>query len=207
MAIAMIRCDDSQYVNNLLRHDICEPLHTAQTAYNMAGKWHRRLLLYRAGVNRDFITDPYPITSGDLRRLYANVAAFRAEFQSRWIESGIDALVLPACGSVAMTPETVMTVSQTLLQKSQCTSPFLYTMLFNVLDYPAGVVPWTSVTSHDVSDCRSADHIDEREHNRVYAENCLDSSVGLPVAVHVATPPFREEMTMHVMKILAGHSQ
>jgi hypothetical protein len=37
MTIAMIRCDNSEYVNALLRADIPEPQHRYQTEFNAAG--------------------------------------------------------------------------------------------------------------------------------------------------------------------------
>jgi hypothetical protein len=37
----------------------------------------------------------------------------------------------------------------------------------------------------------------------VYEACGRETAVGLPVAVQVATPPYREEMCLHVMQLLA----
>ena len=86
---------------------------------------------------------------------------------------------------------------------TQCSGPFIYTALYNVLDYAGGVVPWTTVSTADVRDCAAATHPDTLAYNWVYEACARDTAAGLPVAVQVVTPPYREEMCLHVMQLLA----
>jgi Asp-tRNA(Asn)/Glu-tRNA(Gln) amidotransferase A subunit family amidase len=87
----------------------------------------------------------------------------------------------------------------------QCSIVFTYTFLFNMLDYPAGVVPWTRVTDNDVRACAAArtEHMSPA-HVRVFEHNARPIAVGLPIGVQVAAPTYCEEMCLHVMHELDG---
>jgi fatty acid amide hydrolase len=71
------------------------------------------------------------------------------------------------------------------------------TILYNVLGYPAGVVPWTRVGSGEESDRpASADAVEKA------ARHCELGSTGLPVAVQVAARPWQEHVALAVMQRL-----
>jgi Asp-tRNA(Asn)/Glu-tRNA(Gln) amidotransferase A subunit family amidase len=68
------------------------------------------------------------------------------------------------------------------------------TLLYNVLGYPAGVVPWTRVRDAEESDrAPSADIVEKA------AKLCEDGSAGLPVAVQIAARPWREHVALAAM--------
>jgi len=72
-----------------------------------------------------------------------------------------------------------------------------YTPLFNVLGYPAGVVPWTRVHA-DESEGRPA----ARDKAVQAARDAELESAGLPIGVQVAARPWREDSVLAVMAAL-----
>ena len=72
-----------------------------------------------------------------------------------------------------------------------------YTCLYNVLGWPAGVVPVTRVRPDEESDRRpSKDPMDRA------ARETERGSAGLPIAVQVAARPWREDLALAVMAAL-----
>jgi len=75
-----------------------------------------------------------------------------------------------------------------------------YTMLYKVLGVPAGVVAATRVRSgEDGGRAKSRDPVERT------AREVDTGSVGLPVGVHVAAPPWREDLVLTVMAALETH--
>lgn len=68
-----------------------------------------------------------------------------------------------------------------------------YAMLYNTLNFPAGVVPVSTVRPNEASREPPRDRLD-----RVAAEVDADSA-GLPVAVQVAARPYREDLVLATM--------
>jgi fatty acid amide hydrolase len=74
-----------------------------------------------------------------------------------------------------------------------------YSCLFNVLGWPAGVVPVTRVAEGEESDRpASRDPMDRA------ARETERGSVGLPIGVQVAACPWREDMALAAMRAIAG---
>lgn len=71
------------------------------------------------------------------------------------------------------------------------------TLLYNVLGYPAGVVPWTRVRAGEESDRAPSVDIVEKA-----AKRCEEGSAGLPVAVQIAARPWREHVALAAMSQL-----
>lgn len=83
---------------------------------------------------------------------------------------------------------------------SDLTGAASYCMLGNLLEWPAGVVPATRVRRGEESDRpRTWDQVDRR------AIEVETHSVGLPVGVQVAAPPWREDLVLAVMRALEAH--
>ena len=75
--------------------------------------------------------------------------------------------------------------------------PGTYTTLFNVLGWPAGVVPFTHVRADEESDRpASRDPMDRA------ARETERGSAGLPIGVQVAARPWREDLVLAVMAAL-----
>ena len=72
-------------------------------------------------------------------------------------------------------------------------------MIYNVLNFPAGSLPVTKVTSDDV--IKMADYpTHDRTHRMI--KRGMKGSEGLIVNVQVATLPWEEELCLRVMKEL-----
>uniref|UniRef100_A0A914X6H3 Amidase domain-containing protein n=1 Tax=Plectus sambesii TaxID=2011161 RepID=A0A914X6H3_9BILA len=73
--------------------------------------------------------------------------------------------------------------------------------LFNLLDYPAGVVPVGHVTDEDDAALQSFPE-GFNGTNLLYAliKKAAAKSRGLPLAVQIVTLPFREELCLRLMK-------
>ncbi|VDN10991.1 unnamed protein product [Dibothriocephalus latus] len=78
----------------------------------------------------------------------------------------------------------------------------LYTALYNLIDYPAGIVPVGAVTPEDVKAAIKLKEDYQRCGDRVNAAlaNMQIGSEGLPLAVQVVGRPMQEELVLRVMK-------
>ncbi|KAL5022196.1 hypothetical protein ScPMuIL_001351 [Solemya velum] len=72
-----------------------------------------------------------------------------------------------------------------------------YTALWNLLDYPVGIIPVTKVTAADVQETISIEDVSEYE---TFLKKATVGSEGLPVAVQCVGLPFTEELVLRVMK-------
>lgn len=76
----------------------------------------------------------------------------------------------------------------------------MYTILYNIVDYPAGVVPITRVTTED--ERMTALEYDKTKDifaKLVYRAN-MEGSIGLPVGVQCVASTFNEEIVSRLMK-------
>ncbi len=115
------------------------------------------------------------------------------EFDRLWIESNIDILICPPNAMPAPPYNTFADLNFTAS----------YTVLWNLLDYSAGVLPVTTVDS-------SKDKADERQ--PFSRQNVLEHFVskfydaeemkGLPVGVQIVAPPYQEETVLQAMNII-----
>jgi len=70
-------------------------------------------------------------------------------------------------------------------------------ILYNLLGYPAGVVPWSRVGQEEESDRPFSRDIMEK-----VAKKCEEGSAGLPTAVQVAARPWRERVALAAMHVI-----
>lgn len=75
-------------------------------------------------------------------------------------------------------------------------------LLFNVLGWPAGVVPVTRVRAGEESD-----RPDNREKTEQLARVVEGGSAGLPVGVQIAAPPWREDRVLALMRAIEHHAR
>jgi fatty acid amide hydrolase len=149
-------------------------------------------LLGRAGRNMEAeLLRAVPrraITLAEYGRLVERQAAYRRRFLAALDEARLDALLCPPSGLSAVTHR--------CQYGGLATS---YTLLFNVVGMPAGVVAATRVRPGEESDRAPRDRV-SREARAVEA-----GSAGLPVGVQVAARPWREDVALAVLAALEGH--
>eukprot|EP00933_Yihiella_yeosuensis_P009745 TRINITY_DN115849_c0_g1_i1.p1 TRINITY_DN115849_c0_g1~~TRINITY_DN115849_c0_g1_i1.p1 ORF type:complete len:322 (+),score=70.22 TRINITY_DN115849_c0_g1_i1:3-968(+) len=105
----------------------------------------------------------------------------------------LDALLLP----VAALPALPHGASATL------TPIFTYCMLANLLQWPAGAVPVTTVAENEAKYHCDADLPEnQRDSLARFARKAMDTAKGLPVGVQVVTPPFKDERCLHFMQLI-----
>ncbi|XP_068095694.1 vitamin D3 hydroxylase-associated protein-like isoform X2 [Hyperolius riggenbachi] len=119
---------------------------------------------------------------------YTAVKEYRNEFVSEWRKLGMDALLCPMLGPAF-----------NIGHPGKLFAGFSFTMLFNILNFPAGVLPVTNVTPEDE---------EELKHYKGYFNDPWDQEVikgmeggvGLPVAVQCVALQWQEEQCLRLMK-------
>jgi fatty acid amide hydrolase len=119
----------------------------------------------------------------ELWRLTASLRAVRAAILSAMQAAGVDLLVCPAHA----TPALPHGLSRDFVLAG---SP---AMIWNLVQFPAGVVPVTRVRSSEASRERARDRLEKR------AAEVDRQSVGLPVGVQVVGRPWEEDRVLAAM--------
>ncbi|XP_060570943.1 vitamin D3 hydroxylase-associated protein-like isoform X2 [Ruditapes philippinarum] len=114
------------------------------------------------------------------------VQDYKDEFLNAWKGKNLDAVI---CPPFAMTAVPNGKVTEVLGCGGYC-------WLYNVVNYPAGVLPVTRVTSDDVTNLDKYPSTTTME--KLVKKYSLGSA-GLPVGVQCAALPFQEELVLRVM--------
>lgn len=108
------------------------------------------------------------------------------EFQDAWQSQQLDAIICPALASASAVKD-----------KMFFTGSPSYTLVYNLLDYPAGVLPVTKVTKTD-----SKLHTQYKPKH--FAENLLKilmtGVTDLPIGIQCVAAPYQEELVLRLMK-------
>lgn len=135
-----------------------------------------------------------PRSADEYWQLTVAADAYRQQFWDSL--EGYDAIVLPPYAFPALRHGTALHL---LLGASHC-------FLANLLDAPAGVVPWGVVTDDDEQSERATRRSSWAIPQRFAKQNAIGSS-GLPLAVQVVSRPNREEIVLAVMNALEAQSK
>ncbi|NXX77028.1 FAAH1 hydrolase, partial [Urocolius indicus] len=122
--------------------------------------------------------------------LHCEIEEFCHQFIAQWKKLNLDVMLCPMLGpalGVGYPGKLSVAVS--------------YTMLYNALDFPAGVVPVTSVTDEDEEELKDYKGYFQDWWDRTLAK-AFQGSVGLPVAVQCVALPWQEELCLRFMKEL-----
>jgi len=117
---------------------------------------------------------------------------YRAAFMAAMEAEQLDAILSPACALPALTHGS----SNYLVQDAT------YTMPYNLLGMPAGVVSVTRIRPGEESERAPSKQLSEQTASKVEQE-----SVGLPVGVQVAARHWREDIVLAVMAAIEEHFQ
>ncbi|XP_075704413.1 fatty-acid amide hydrolase 1-like [Rhinoderma darwinii] len=113
---------------------------------------------------------------------------YRTEFISEWRQLSLDVVLCPMLGPAFNTG-----------YAGRLLAAISYTMLYSLLNFPAGVVPVGSVTAEDE---------EELKHYRGYSNDpwdklfkkAVEGGVGLPLSVQCAALPYQDELCLRLMK-------
>ncbi|XP_062437580.1 fatty-acid amide hydrolase 1-like [Rhea pennata] len=127
-------------------------------------------------------------SSKELADLHAAMMVYRWEFITRWKNLDLDVILCPVLG-----PAFTLGYMETNLDALSST------MLYNILNFPAGVVPVTTVTEADEEQLHLySGYLDEPWHKKL--RKTVEGAVGLPVAVQCVALPWQEELCLRFMK-------
>ncbi|XP_035509343.1 fatty-acid amide hydrolase 1 [Morone saxatilis] len=124
----------------------------------------------------------------NLWKQHAAVEDYISETIAHWRRCDIDVLLCPVIGP-----------AYNFLYCGKNTHVLTYTMLYNLLNFPAGVVPVSTVTAEDE---------EELKHYKGVYQDLMDKSFkqavsggeGLPVAVQCVALPWQDELCLRFMK-------
>ncbi|NWY58279.1 FAAH1 hydrolase, partial [Chionis minor] len=119
---------------------------------------------------------------------HCEIEAYRTEFIARWRELQLDVVLCPVLGPAFTTgyPGKLLTAISS-------------TMLYNVLNFPAGVVPVSTVTEADEEELKHYQGCCDDPWDRTLKQ-AVAGAVGLPVAVQCVALPWQEELCLRLMK-------
>ncbi|CAD6198468.1 unnamed protein product [Caenorhabditis auriculariae] len=133
------------------------------------------------------VLEAMPKNCVELRETFAKIEEYRHDFVRAMRRQNLDAIVCPAFGSIA--PH--------VGKANDMISATCYTSLYNLIDFPAGVVQVTRVSKKDESEVREMPDVDKWA--KMTRDEC-NNSVGLPISVQIAAPPFREELCLRLLR-------
>ncbi|XP_029084921.1 fatty-acid amide hydrolase 1 isoform X1 [Monodon monoceros] len=127
-------------------------------------------------------------SAGKLWELHHEIEVYRHSVIAQWRAVELDVLLTPMLGPAL-----------DLNGPGKATGAISYTLLYNCLDFPAGVVPVTTVTAEDEA---------QLEHYKgcfgdiwdKALQKAVKKSVGLPVAVQCVALPWQEELCLRFMR-------
>ncbi|KAM4045150.1 vitamin D3 hydroxylase-associated protein-like [Anomaloglossus baeobatrachus] len=193
MFLKAIVADGSKTLRDKFDNNIVDPnLAEAFLLYNMSSVTKRFLA---------FILHPiFPRISRSLRSTcgaksvqdhwaeQTDIDEYRAEVISEWRKLNLDAVVCPMLGPAYNTG-----YPGRLLAALSCT------MLFNIVQFPAGVVPFGFVTAEDEEKLKSYRGYNNDPWDKLY-KKAVEGGVGLPLSVQCAALPYQDEICLRLMK-------
>ncbi|NXO92272.1 FAAH1 hydrolase, partial [Certhia brachydactyla] len=116
------------------------------------------------------------------------IQLYRSQFITQWKELQLDVVLCPVLGPAFTTgyPGKLLTAISS-------------TMLYNVLNFPAGVVPVSTVTKADEEELKFYKGCCDDPWDRTLKQ-AVSGAVGMPVAVQCVALPWQEELCLRFMK-------
>ncbi|CAO4374704.1 unnamed protein product [Caenorhabditis nigoni] len=191
MFLRAVCVDAGKYLSKKLMNDIIDPLLYTQVVLWMVPVPVQRFLASFIKVffpRLGSLMNALTLSTVELRNTYADIEAYRSEMAALMIDQKIDALLCPVTVSPAL-PH---------VAPSKLFAGTSYTGIFNLLDYAAGSVNVTHVTKQDELDLESDYEASDPWY--ALAKNSSRGTIGFPIGVQVATPPYREETCLRLMR-------
>ncbi|CAI5449387.1 unnamed protein product [Caenorhabditis angaria] len=120
----------------------------------------------------------------EMREMHGKIEEYRHEFVIEMRKQNLDAIICPAFGSYPPkhgAPNKMISATS-------------YTALYNLIDFPAGTVPIGKIGKNECEFEGNGDIWD-----KLVGEN-LKGCEGLSISVQIATPPFKDEMCLRIMR-------
>ena len=123
-------------------------------------------------------------------KLAAQRNAIRLRTLAAWREAGIDAVLCPPHATVALRHRDAGDFSL-----AGC-----YSMHYNLVNFPAGVVPVSRVGADEVPRTDARDRLEKK------AQQVEEGSAGLPLGVQVVARPYAEHVVLRLMKVIEARA-
>ncbi|NXN85133.1 FAAH1 hydrolase, partial [Bombycilla garrulus] len=116
------------------------------------------------------------------------IQLYRSQFITQWKELQLDVVLCPVLGPALTTG-----------YPGKLISAISSTMLYNILNFPAGVVPVSTVTEADEEELKLYKGCCNDPWDRTLKQ-AVSGAVGMPVAVQCVALPWQEELCLRFMK-------
>ncbi|KAI6206179.1 hypothetical protein M3Y94_00878000 [Aphelenchoides besseyi] len=182
--------DNGKFIIDQVKQDICIPALMNQLGPLKWPFWLRDLVsfLVRPLSSRSSaIIANYQRDLTSLRENCEKIEEYWAEWKKLIRENQLDCFICPSFTTPAMKHE----------EPYLLISAVTYTALFNLLDYPAGVLNVSKVTQEDVNQLESYKSEDFLQRKMV---NSAKETLDFPVGVQVVSVPFHDEVVLRVMR-------
>ena len=126
----------------------------------------------------------------DLFQAFADITEMRKAWSDAMRTAGVDCLVFPGVPLPAF-PHGLT---------GKLTAPISYMFIANLLDWPSGTLPVTTIQDHEQHYSMEDLPSDQRDDYVEIAAKVMENSAGLPLSVSVLAPAFRDETCLRVMK-------
>ncbi|XP_067453264.1 fatty-acid amide hydrolase 1 isoform X1 [Thunnus thynnus] len=123
-----------------------------------------------------------------LWKQHAAVEDYIQETIADWRRCNIDVLLCPVIGP-----------AYNFLYPGKLTCCAAYTLIYNLLTFPAGVVPVSTVTAEDEEELRHYKGLYQDYWDRLFKQ-AVSGGEGLPVAVQCVALPWQDELCLRFMK-------
>jgi len=143
-------------------------------------------IFYYVGMDRDYellSNLTLPQSTSDYIEVCQTHQRLKAEFKNFWLDEEFDALICPVTQLTALN----------LSSSKSALHFFIFTMLFNSLDMPGGVVPVGLATDNEIKPIKNDKHFKS-------IVKSVEDSIGMPVAIQVVTMTNNDELCLRVMK-------
>ncbi|KAJ7398123.1 Fatty-acid amide hydrolase 1 [Pitangus sulphuratus] len=127
-------------------------------------------------------------TVSEVWSLHHEIEDFCHQFIAQWKKLNLDVMLCPMLGPALH-----------IGYPGKLSVAVSYTMLYNALDFPAGVVPVTTVTDEDEDELKDYKGYYRDWWDRTLAK-AFGGNVGMPVAVQCVALPWQEELCLRFMK-------
>ncbi|KAK3793142.1 hypothetical protein RRG08_024974 [Elysia crispata] len=189
-----LAADQGQGYDKLLQYDNSSEAMLGFYAFGTMSDWMRPYVAKSLERDDDNVQSA-SFAAGGIRTIaewfQANLdlQEFQQKFVADWKQHKLDIMISPPWPSPANKIETI----------DKIVACGTYTAVYNVLNFPAGIVPVTKVTPKDVQNA-----IDPKVYPAKYKQEKIlqadaQGSQGLPIAVQVAGLPYTEERVLRVM--------
>lgn len=131
----------------------------------------------------------------DLWKKHVDVADYCKEYIAQWRSLGLDVMLCPALGPAFK-----------FGYPGKLSVAASYTILYNLLNFPAGVVPVSKVTEQDEEELKHYKGYYGDPWDKLFKE-AVTGCQGLPVAVQCVALPWQEELCLRFMKEVESLTQ